>query len=260
MAQKEEVVRLTQRALAEVLKEAARRCGGGVREEDGLLLVAANHPCPVLVNSALRTGNMHAHEVLRRAEAFFGERGHRYEAWIRDGVDADLEQAALAAEMRLAAELSGMVLHRSQDVPELGTGVEIRRVEDVGGLRDFTHIVAEGFREEAPGLSDLVRAIFSEPHSVIAPDTAAFVVCDRGEPSAAAMTMVKEGVAWIGWVATRPEARGRGLGRIATSSATRAGFALGARLASLEATRMGAPVYLRLGYREVARYRTYWQK
>ena len=254
----EEIVRLTQRCLAEVLKETARRCGGVAIEEHGLLLVAGNHPCPVLVNSTLRTGTMDATEALRRAEAFFGERGHRYETWTRDGADADLEKAALAAGMHLAAELSGMVLHRSPDVPKPHADVEVRRVKDIDGVQDFINVAADGFRDEAPGLSDLVRSIFSEPRSIIAPDTVAFVVWDRGEPASAAMTMVKEGIAWIGWVATRPGARGRGLGRSATAAATRAGFALGAAFVSLEATKMGVPVYSKLGYREVLRYRNYW--
>jgi ribosomal protein S18 acetylase RimI-like enzyme len=203
---------------------------------------------------------MDASETLSRAEAFFGKCGHRYEIWTRDGADADLEKAALAAGMRLAAELRAMVLHHSPEVPEPSSGVEVRRVEDGDGVREFTNVVAEGFRDEAPGLPDLVRSTFSDPRSIIAPDTAAFVVCDHGEPASAAMTMVKEGIAWIGWVATRPGARGRGLGRLATAAATRAGFALGATFASLEATKMGVPVYLRLGYREVLRYRNYWPK
>jgi GNAT superfamily N-acetyltransferase len=70
--------------------------------------------------------------------------------------------------------------------------------------------------------------------------------------------MVKGDVAWIGWVATRQQFRGRGLGRLATAAATRAGFTLGAKFASLEATTMGVPVYLRLGFREIVRYRNYW--
>ena len=253
-----EVIRLAQGCLTKVMKETARRCGGVSLEERGLLLVAGNHPCPVFVNSALRTGSMEAMEVLRLTSAFFAARGHHCEMWVRDGADADLDKAAIAAGMRVAVELSGMAVHKSPGLPEPRPGVEIRRVEDIEGLRDFTNVVAQGFRDDAPSLSDLVRSIFSEPGSIIAPDTAAFVVWDHGEPSSAAMTMVKNEVAWIGWVATLPEARGRGLGRMATAAATRAGFMLGARFASLEATKMGVPVYVRLGYREVQRYRTYW--
>jgi hypothetical protein len=256
--ERDETVRLAQRCFAEAIKEMARRCGGAALEERGLLLVAGNHPCPVLMNSVLRTGSMNAHEVLRRAAVFFAERGHSYEIWTRTGVDDDLENAAMAAGMCFSAELTGMVIHRSPDLPKCDAGIELHRVQDVRGVGDFTNVAADGLLGEGPGISELVHATFSDSRSLLADDTAAFVVWDHGEPAAVAMTVVKEGVAWIGWVATRVESRGRGLGRLSTAAATRAGFALGARFASLEATKMGAPVYLRLGFREIMNYRNYW--
>jgi GNAT superfamily N-acetyltransferase len=256
--ERDETVRLAQRCFAEVVKEMARRSGGAALEEHGLLLVAGNHPCPVLMNSVLRMEPMDANEVLRRAAIFFAERGHSYEIWTRTGVDDDLENAALAVGMRFSAELTGMVIHRNPELPECDAGVELRRVQDIQGVRDFTNVAADGFLGEGPGISELVRATFSDSRSLLADDTAAFVVWDHGEPAAVAMTMVKEGVAWIGWVATRAESRGRGLGRLSTAAATRAGFAFGAKFASLEATKMGAPVYLRLGYQEIVNYRNYW--
>jgi hypothetical protein len=240
------------------LKETVRRCGGASNEEDGLLLVAANHPCPVLVNSVLRTGNMEANEVLKRAATFFGARGRYWETFARVGIDSDLEEAALAAKMRVAAELTGMVLMTKPELPECRREIELRRVEDAQGVRDFANTAAIGFLGEAPGISELIRGIFSDPRTLLANDTAAFVAWDHDEPVSAAMTIVREEVAWIGWVSTRADARGRGLGGLTTAAVTRAGFALGARFASLEATKMGAPVYSRLGYQEILRYRTYW--
>jgi hypothetical protein len=259
-SENDEIVDRSRRALAEVLKETALRCGGQVREEDGLLLAAANHPCPVLVNSALRLGAMDAEEVLSRSRKFFGELGHGWETWIRHGADADLERAAREHEMQLAPELVGMVAEFCPDLPEPRPGVELRKVTDSQGVRAFREVAADGFREEAPGLSDLIHALFSEERMLIAPDTAALVVHYWGMPAATAMMMLKEGIAWIGWVATRPYSRRLGLGQLATAAATRAGFELGAKFASLEATEMGVPVYLRLGYREIARYRNYWPK
>jgi GNAT superfamily N-acetyltransferase len=253
-----EIVRLAQRCLIEVLKETAGRCESVAIEQRGLFLVAGNHPCPVLMNSALRTGVMDADDVLRRAATFFGELENQYELWTRDGVDDDLEKAAQAAGMRFAEELVGMVLHDCPALPDPSPGVELHRVEDTPAVREFTDVAAEGFFGEAQGISELVRATFSNPRTLLAADTAAFVARDCGKPVSVAMTMVKEGIAWIGWVATRPEARGRGLGRLTTAAATRAGFELGAKFASLEATKIGLPVYLRLGYREILRYRNYW--
>jgi len=253
-----EAASLSQHCLAEVLKETARRCGGKTLEEPKLLLVSGTHPCPIFVNSALRIGHVDAEEALSRAAAFFAERGYGYEFWVREGTDDDIEKAAARLGMRFAAELRGMLLTEIPEEPQSVAGVEVRRVEDIQVFQDFRDVVAEGFQEEAPGCSDLVRSIFHAPATLLAGDTAAFVLYDRGSPASASLTMLKDGIAWIGWVATRQKFRGCGLGRLATIAAARAGFRLGASFASLEATRMGVPVYSRLGFREVLRYRNYW--
>ena len=253
-----ETIRRAHHCLTEVLKETAQRCGGVAQEKDGLLLVAVNHPCPIFVNSALRTGPADAASVLRRSREFFAARDRYCETWALIGADTDIEQAAIAAGMQVAIEMVGMVLHQSPAMPAIPAGVEIRRVENAEGVKDFAHVASEGFRDDAPGLGDLVSMIFSEPRSLLAPDTAAFVVRSQGQPAAGALTMVKDNVAWIGWVATIPKFRRQGLGKLATAAATSAGFQLGADFASLEATPAGAPVYSRLGFEEILRYRTYW--
>ena len=255
-----ETARLAQRCLLEALKEIARRCDGVAIEQRGLFLVAGKHPHPGLVNSALRTGVMDAAEVLARAETFFGELENQYELWTREGVDEDLEKAAQDAGMRFAGEFSGMVMHEAPKVGDAREGVEVRRVRDEADAREFAEVAAEAFRGEAPGAEEVVRAIFRDTESLLGEETAAFVARARGKPASVAMTMVKEEVAWIGWVGTIPELRGHGLGKLTTAAATRAGFALGGKFASLEATKMGLPVYRRLGYREIVRYRNYWSK
>jgi len=253
-----EVAKLAHGCLAEALKETARRCGGKILAEDGLLLVSGRHPCPVFVNSALRTGYVTAAEAFGRASKFFRDIGHEYEFWIREGEDDDLLALAAQSEMRFSAELLGMVLHEPPEAPQLPSRIEVRRVENLQCFQDFREIAAQGFRDEAPGCYDLVLSIFRDPATVLAPDTSAFVVYADGLPVSTGLTMRKNEIAWIGWIATRQEARGRGYGRLATIAAVRAGFTSGATLASLEATRMGMPVYLRLGFREIIRYRNYW--
>jgi len=254
----EEFVTRARSALAAVLIETAERSGGVFREEKGLLLVAGNHPCPVFLNSALRTGAIGAAEVFRRAEAFFGALGRGWETWVRAGVDADLQQVAEKAGLSAAPVRVGMVLDSRPGFLDVPRNVELCRVGDTAATRDFANVAADGLAEEAPGFCDLVRTTFSDRRSLVASDTAAFVVRYRAEPVATALTMVKEGVAWIGWVATRPRFRGRGFARLATAAAVRAGFTLGATFASLEATTMGVPVYSKLGFREVVRYSNYW--
>jgi predicted acetyltransferase len=68
------------------------------------------------------------------------------------------------------------------------------------------------------------------------------------------MTMVSHGVAGIYWVGSLERARGKGLGRAVTVAATNAGFGLGADVASLQASPMGKPIYLELGYETAFEY------
>lgn len=246
------------RTLAWAITEIVRRCGGVVAAGDGLQLASVDHPCPILVNSALRTGAVSAATALQIINRFFEQRGHSYELWIRRGVDEDLEHEAIRAGMQVAAELVAMVIEAPPSPPPVAIDVVVRRVAVAADVRIFTEVAADGFREEAPGCDGLVRSVFANPASLLVSDTAAFVVEASGEPVATAMTMVHEGVGWLGWVATRPTARRRGFGTVAIAAVTREAFALGATMVSLEATALGVPAYRRLGFRDAGGYRTYW--
>jgi hypothetical protein len=68
------------------------------------------------------------------------------------------------------------------------------------------------------------------------------------------MCILTHAVAGIYWVGTVPAARGKGLAELCTRAAGNAGFDMGARIASLQASVMGEPVYLKMGYVEVTRY------
>ena len=63
------------------------------------------------------------------------------------------------------------------------------------------------------------------------------------------------GVAGIWNVGTRPDVRGRGIGRETTLAALRDARAAGHRLSVLGSSPMGLPVYTRIGFVEVCRIR-----
>lgn len=70
-----------------------------------------------------------------------------------------------------------------------------------------------------------------------------------GEPASSLVTLERDGSAGVYCVATRPEARGRGLARRLLGRALSAARERGCTVSTLQATTMGAPVYERLGYR-----------
>lgn len=258
---------MDRRALIELLdlntfefnRDFTRRGGGAVRDEDGLLLYAGAHPLPVLLNGAARTGpGLAPREAAARAIEFFRERGRGFTFWACLHADADLEPALAEAGLRAFGEDSpGMVLEHPLDDARAPAGVEIRRVRDAAGVRDVASVSAEAYATYGMPL-DVAPAVFARPGTILAPHVAAFVAYAKdAAPIATAFTMVTHGVAGIYWVGTVPAARGRGLAEVVTRAAVNAGFDLGGRIAGLTASPMGAPVYRRMGFVEVTRYREY---
>lgn len=228
---------------------------GEIAERDGLMLYAGATRFPAPFNGAILTGEpegaLSPEEILARAETFFAERRRRFLVWIRAHADEPLERAARERGYLEIDDTPGMVVER-RVAP--GAVPAVRRVADAAGVRDFAEVCARGYATY--GLRpDAVHASFARPDICLRPDAAAFVAYDGGAPVSAAMVIADGRAAGLYWVATVPEARGRGLGTACTAAATNAGFDLGAPVVVLQASSMGEPIYRRLGYREVTRYR-----
>jgi GNAT superfamily N-acetyltransferase len=249
-----DLIELSDLNYAEALRELTRRSGGAVHEEDGLLLFAGMHRLPVMVNGAMRTdGRLPAADVVVRAREFFAARRRGYSIVVRAHADADLQEAAGAAGLASLGEPPGMVLERRMPDPTLPPGVTLRRVvtaEDVAAFVDV--MVAAWGTYGMP--ADVAPATLGHREVLIAPHIVSFLALLEGRPVAGAMVIVTHGVAGVYWVGTVPDARGRGLGEVVTRAAGNAGFDLGARIAALQASPMGEPVYRRMGYIEVTRY------
>jgi GNAT superfamily N-acetyltransferase len=109
-------------------------------------------------------------------------------------------------------------------------------VPDVGAINDRAYPV-----DGAP----FTRMLANQPPGV----TWNYVADSDGEPTACLQILPVDGDALVALVATLPEARGRGLaGRLMQRALWDAREA-GCDISTLQATKLGEPVYTRLGYR-----------
>jgi GNAT superfamily N-acetyltransferase len=120
-----------------------------------------------------------------------------------------------------------------------------------------THEELVAFREAAfRGFGYPVSAarIFLGDRVLDAPQVRLYSGLVDGAVVATSMLIATGAVAGIYWVATLEEHRGRGYGEALTAAAIAGGREFGCRTASLQASKLGRPVYQRMGFEHVLDY------
>lgn len=231
--------------------------GGIVQEEAGVLLYATDSNFPLMMNGAFRTDDSVDPDVLvDRADDFFARRDRGYSLFVRDGIDDDLGIAARRLGLAEVVRHPEMICAQRLPVAPLPDGVEIRRVVTVDDAAHFVEVNASAYT--VYGMRpEVVYQAFSSVRRMLLPHVVAVVAYVEGKPAAAAVTMASHGIAGVYWVGTIEAYRGRGLCQAVVREVTNAGFDLGARLNSLQASVMGEPIYKKLGYETIFHHRIY---
>lgn len=250
----------------------AASAGGTSEDRDGLLAWTGPHPTPEWINGIARSSHDRGEfatpdAFLGRVAEVFDPIGHGCSAVVRVGLDDDLDVPLQAAGFQLEAEVPVMIVDSPLGAERAPQGVSIEPVLSAADRAAFSRTVAVVYESTEPALvrDGLAARLFADPTSLVGPDRQAVVARWADGPSAGeaigcGLVAVAGGLPGLYWIGTVERARGRGLGRAITRRLTDAGLALhdgpGAVVA-LEATALGLPLYLRLGYREIARYRLY---
>lgn len=229
--------------------------GAEIEAGAGWLFAAGRATHPVISNAAFRPDDgVDPDEFLGRARAFFAARGRGFAVWTRGGTpeDRSLADACGAASLQMVYEMPEMVLgHRAEERP-IPDGVELRRVESRADADAYWRVAASAYASlEFP---PEVFAFYEDSDGFGADNVAAFLARVEGRPAGIAMTIVSRGVAGIYWVGSTEEARGRGLGWTMTATAVDAGFDMGAKIASLQASPMGESLYRAMGFETIFDY------
>ena len=238
---------------------------GALSEADGIVLCAGGSWIPLVANSAFRAiPSAPGTELVARADHFFAGLARGYSVKIRDtGADDDLRDACAAAGLEpFGGTVPEMVCRAPLAEVAAPDGVTVSIVEDVEGVRTANAVNGEAYATYGMP-TDVMNDLFDRPELLLADPAAHVVLARRGEDAVAtAMIFESDGVASVQWVGTVPAARGLGLGGLVTSTVTNLAFEHGAASVTLQASPMGEPVYLALGYETLYHYTEYvrWPK
>jgi GNAT superfamily N-acetyltransferase len=171
--------------------------------------------------------------------AAYGERGCAWTVWVPE---ADRDSAALLASAghRLDARPRAMVMDLDRLTPPDPAGLDWRSGADprlAGRIND----VAYGYE-----IGTFERAVGTPPETIR--------LCEarvEGETMCVAGTIDHDGDCSVWLVATLPEARGKGLAGRLLHQALAEARDRGCTTSTLQATKLGRPVYDRLGYSDI---------
>jgi GNAT superfamily N-acetyltransferase len=217
-----------------------------VERDDGLLVCV----CPARPERSLVNAVVYDHEhaaaliaALPELAAEFDAAGaHAWTVWVHPGDDAVAQACAV----------HGHVLDATPELmwAPLGDGLAPAQAPAVTlDLAPSWRTVGD-VNDAAYGLPPAHLAITlggADPDPEAAPRAVA--LDDDGRPVACAAVVLAGDVAEVVLVAALPEARGRGLAAACIRSCLARARAQGATLTTLEATKMGEPLYAHMGYR-----------
>jgi ribosomal protein S18 acetylase RimI-like enzyme len=196
-----------------------------------------------------------------RLQAKINEQGAPALWWIGPGSKPD-HIGALLEEYGLepAGETPGMAIDLAEVDSKPGTipNLTIEKVSDTEMQTLWGRICSAGMGVSEAAIDALARleATLSDPQYKAQQRYIGFL---DGTPVATSALVLDSGVAGIYAVATIPEARRKGIGRIMTVMPLLEARQMGYRVGILQASGMGHPLYKKIGFEDVCKYRLYFQ-
>jgi GNAT superfamily N-acetyltransferase len=216
--------------------------GARVLERDGVA-AAVVPACPErsVLNSVAYERSAALRDAYEEIAAAYAAIGATWTVWVHHG---DREAAAFLESRGHVLDAEPAAMGRELDhvarppAEVLSNWTAAGSVTDVGPVNDRAY----GF-----GTDSFTRGLAAFPADAAHVYTAA----EDGRPVACLMIVDHERNADVEWVAVVPEARGRGLSGKLLAHALADAAERGAETSTLVATRLGRPVYERLGFRSL---------
>jgi GNAT superfamily N-acetyltransferase len=188
--------------------------------------------------------------TIRALLAFFQTRRQPMSWWVTPSTrPPDLAKRLQAHGLWLEWQDVGMAvdLHRLNESLSTPAGLTIERVEDEATMADWLWAFGLGFELDEEALNSYSQIVTSRPPKEH-PIGPFYLARLHGEPVAVSALYCDSHVAGLCEACTIPSARRQGIGAAITLAALLDARAMGYRIAVLQASPMGEPVYRRLGF------------
>ncbi|MGI8554674.1 MAG: GNAT family N-acetyltransferase [Dehalococcoidia bacterium] len=225
---------------------------GAIEEQDGVMLARSGHLLPFLNFAAVFRPPSDPAAVLARAQAFFFPFGLRFMLCTVDEAASTMAPVAEAAGMEPNSEPGMLLAPLEGSIPAV-PGLRIQNVEDAETLRAYIDTMTAGFGGGPWALPE----ILADAAMLRVPDITHYLGVINGVPVATATRVTSHRIAGVFNISTIPNYRKRGIGEAITWRAALDGRQEGCIASYLQASELGEPIYLRMGYRTVATYRTW---
>jgi GNAT superfamily N-acetyltransferase len=234
-----ELIRSGQPPFWRLMAEAS----GGFVDEDEDLVAAVVPAAPErsVFNSVFYESSARMIDSIDRLADLYAEAGViAWTVWVPES-DTAVAQALESAGHSLdaAPRAMGMTLEELREPPPPSGELEVVQEDD--------HETMGRINEVAYGYTG---GSFSEVVRQPVPDAHVYLARLGGEAVGCAMAWDHGADAEITWVATLPEARGRGVSKQLMARALRDARGRGLKTTTLQSTKLGAPAYRAVGYRE----------
>lgn len=232
-----------------------------VRDSGGILLVAGASDFPGGYWNAAARDNLSVEpgELAQAARAFFAPKKRMYSFSVIGRQDADLEEYLLDNEYEVRSEIPCMSVTKPLPARKAPDGVCIERMASAKHLHDFVEVSVLAYA--MLGLPEVhTRAMFSKSEALLTKNIIGIIAYRDDEPLATSIALMTGECGGLYWIGTRPNAQHLGLGALVTVESANLAFEAGAKVVTLQASRLGEPVYRRLGFETYDQLRRYGPK
>ena len=185
--------------------------------------------------------------ALKRAQQWFDERGVNSRFDLRSWADAELIAAAARSGYHHWWTEPALLLDSIPERFGYPAGFETRLLRTPSDAAAYSRLDSEEHDDQAFQAS-MAKTAMGMPGCQL------LLGISEGVPVARSMTVTTGAMVGVHNVYVPPARRGRGFGAVISAAAVMAGRDAGATAACLEATELGLPVYLKLGFRQVGEY------